>query len=187
MVAPPAAQTQAKGTTVSEIKGIIVPRLIDMSKVKPMPKKWFWHNKIPYGDLTVLAGLPKKGKSVITIYAAAHASQGKAWPDGTSCEHGSVLFFSGEDSISVCQKRLEANGADLTKIRILDGAQYFLPDGTEGTEMEITLSNLSVIESAINQTEQETGLPVGLVIIDPLSNFLGTANENNNLEVRRVL
>jgi len=45
-------------------KPIIVPRLIDLSEVEIKPIDWLWENKIPYGDITVIAGLQKQGKSM---------------------------------------------------------------------------------------------------------------------------
>jgi len=168
-------------------KNVIIPRLIDVSKIEVKPIEWLWYNKLPYGGMSMFAGLPKEGKSMLTAYIAARVSRGEKWCDGTDCERGSVIFFAGEDSPEEYARRLEANGADLTKIRILDGASL-LPEGSDKEiEIDITLARLDVIEAAIEMTEQETGLPVLLVIIDPISNFWGKVDENKNAEVRSVL
>jgi hypothetical protein len=167
--------------------GGIVPRLIDVSKIEIKPIEWLWRNKFHYGGLSILAGLAKQGKSMLTAHMAAVVTQGSKWCDGETCEQGSVLFFAGEDSPEEYARRLKANGADLTKIRILDGATLFSDDSSEGEEIGITLARLDVLEAAIDVTEKETGMPVRMVVIDPISNYWGTVRENNNAEVRSVL
>ena len=166
--------------------GIIVPRLTDLSKIEIKPIDWLWSEKVPLGDITLLAGLPKQGKSMMTVYMASIISRGWTWYDGSPCEQGSVLLFAGEDCPEEYARRLKGNGADLTKIRILDGAELIDESG-KSVEVGITLKSLDVIEAAIIQTEKETGLPVRMLVIDPISNFWGRVREHNNAEVRSAL
>jgi hypothetical protein len=71
-------------------------------------------------------------------------------------------------------------------VRILDGAELFTK-GAEAQETSFDLADIAVIEEAINETERQTGLPVKMIVIDPISNYWGDIRENNNAEVRSVL
>lgn len=179
--APPAAG-EKKSTGFS-----YVPKLINPEHVKSVPIQWLWENKIPLEMITVFAGRQGGGKTFWSCFLAAVITNGWKWPDGTDSPMGSVLFFYGEDLIDKTMiPRLKAQGADLSKIRILDGFTEFL-DGKEVGEMELTLKAVEQIRGAINATEQETGLPVRLVVVDPVSNHWGGVKENDNAQVREVL
>lgn len=165
----------------------IKPKLIDPTKIEERKMRWLWFNKIALGALSVIAGNPGLGKSFWTCYMAAIITNGWDWADGAPCQKGAVVFFYGEDTIEDTYKqRLRANGADQSKIRFLDGAEL-ISDESEPEEIDFTLKNIDVIEKAMEQTEEETGLPVLMVVIDPISNFWGDINENSNSEVRSVL
>ena len=166
---------------------IIVPRLIDLSEIEIKPIDWLWDNKIPYGDITVIAGLQKQGKSMMTIYMARIITQGENWCDDSPCEKGSVLYFSGEDRVDEYARRLQVNGADLSKIRILDGANMLDPNSGARKEINVSVKSLDVIAAAIAATESETGLPVRMVVIDPISNYWDSVNEKDNAQVRNAL
>jgi len=153
------------------------PRLIDPSKLKPRKTSWLWKNKLALKRLNLVTGLKGRGKTFWTCYLASVITNGFDWPDGEPCERGSVLFFAGEDTIDEDYiPRLEANNADLTKVRFIDGDGFAL-----------TIKDLADIENTIKDTSEETGIPVRLVIIDPVSNFWGGISENNNSAVRSVL
>ena len=184
---------------------IISPRLVNLSEVEVKPVDWLWLNKVPYGDITVLAGLQKQGKSMVTVYMASVITQGTLWSDsstrepgsiilqgrnwcdGSPCERGSVIFFAGEDRKEEYVRRLNANGADLTKIRVLDGADMIDPNSGKSEEISVSVKSLDVIDAAIKLTEKETGLPVRMVVIDPVSNYWGNINEKDNVQVRSAL
>lgn len=163
------------------------PKLIDPSTLEEKETDWLWPNKIPAGELTLLAGMPGQGKTFWSCYLSAVITNGLQWPDGTTCRKGSVLFFLGEDSIDKTYKpRLRANGADQTKIRFLAGVELVEP-GREPKDTAFSMQSIDDIEEAIRLTEQRTGEPVLLVVIDPIANHWGGAKENENAEVRAVL
>ncbi|GHT47193.1 hypothetical protein FACS189454_09350 [Planctomycetales bacterium] len=85
------------------------------------------------------------------------------------------------------KNRFVANDMDEHKIRILDGARYFDETTGDGQETSFFLADTSVIKTAIDETEKATGLPVKMIVIDPISNHWGNIQENNNAEVRSVL
>lgn len=163
------------------------PRLIDPSTLKPRKIDWLWENKLPAKRLSLLTGLKGQGKTFWTCYLASVITNGYPWADGKHCERGSVLFFRGEDIIEEDYiPRLVANSADLTKIRFLDGFEV-LHEGKEPEEVAFSIGSTQKIEVAIAETQRETGFPVRLVIIDPVSNFWGEVKENSNAEVRSAL
>jgi 5S rRNA maturation endonuclease (ribonuclease M5) len=140
---------------------------------------WLWENKLPAGELCLLTGMAGQGKTFWTCYLAAQISNGWDWPDGSPCKQGSVLFFRGEDSIEKTIKpRLMANGADGSKIAVLDCLTNDEP---------MTLHETEIIRQCIKDTEEASGSPCRMVIIDPISNYWGHTQENSNGEVRIVM
>ena len=153
--------------------------VISFDEIEERETEWLWHNKIPAGELCLLSGLAGQGKTFWTCYLSAIISNGWNWPDGSPCPQGNVLFFRGEDSIEKTVKpRLRANGADMRHVMLLDG----LADDTV-----LTLHHVDAIFDAIRQSQEKNGLPVRLVIIDPMADYLGDTKENSNTEVRSVL
>lgn len=161
------------------------PRLIDPTKVEEEKDNWLWIDKFARGVLTMISGLPGIGKSFITTFLASTISTGRDWPDGTPCQKGSILLFCSEDRNSDITKRLLNNGADLTLIRIFDGVER-IEDGNAEDD-SFSFSSLDMIEEAMRNTEQETGYPIAMVVFDPISDYWGSANQNNNQTVRSVL
>lgn len=71
----------------------------------------------------MLAGNPGLGKSQIATSIAAIVSIGGIWPvDNIRCEPGNVVILSAEDDAEdTIRPRLEAAGADLSRVIILNG------------------------------------------------------------------
>jgi hypothetical protein len=102
-----------------------------------------------------------------------------SWPDKTFSMKGNVLFFRGEDSVEKTIKpRLIAQGADLSNVILLERAK---------DDRILTLHHTKVIADAMHQAQAYNGLPVRMVIIDPIADFLGETKENSNVEMRVVL
>ena len=55
--------------------------------IQPTRLRWLWPGRIPLGKVTVIAGDPGVGKSLVTIDMAARVSNGTQWPDGTDNAH----------------------------------------------------------------------------------------------------
>ncbi len=99
-------------------------KFIRAADVKPEPVRWLWDGRIPAGALTVIAGRPGQGKSLLSAYLAAKASQ-----------KGNVIFSSLEDApAQVLRPRLEAAGANLRRIIFWTPR---LPHGTDELEAAI--------------------------------------------------
>jgi hypothetical protein len=142
--------------------------------------EWIWRGRVPRGMLTVFAGDPKLGKSLTTIGMAAAVSRGVALPGDESPDSpGSVIILCAEDDVArTIVPRLKAAGADLNRVHILEAV--FLADGTEAWPS--LNRDLDAIEQAAASVED-----CRLIIIDPVSAFMGEIDDHKNTELRGVL
>lgn len=149
-----------------------------LADVRPERVSWLWPGYLPCGKLVVIDGDPGLGKSALTLDLAARLTTGQPFPDGSRPEPRGVLLLSAEDGLAdTIRPRLDAAGADLTKVLALTG----IPE-SDG-ERPVTLpDDLPIIEQAIQR------IAAGLVVIDPLMAFLaGTVNSFRDQDVRRAL
>ncbi|GHU72449.1 hypothetical protein FACS189450_10260 [Spirochaetia bacterium] len=152
------------------------------SEIKPEPINWLWKNRIAIGKLTIYAGDPGLGKSQGTLDLAARVSLGKAFPDGSPCMLGDTIILSSEDDPrDTIRPRLDALGADVSRISIIKGERA--PDGST---KPMNLLKVLTFMDAINQI-REKGHDFHLLIVDPLDGFLDGGDSNSNEEVRAAL
>ncbi len=152
--------------------------------------RWLWPNRIPLGKLTLLVGNPGVGKSFLTIYMAAQISRGRPWADTSAgCKPGTTIILTAEDDIGDTVKiRAEAGGADLTKIIALDAYTTTIVDEKTGK----TCSQVSGLydlskDLPVLAEEIKNNPDTRLVVIDPISAYMGGKNSNSNTEVREFL
>jgi len=166
-------------------KNALHPKLVLASDVKKQPTRWLWENKILRGALSLITGLGGVTKTYWTVYMASCITGGRNWADGSPCELGSVLFFYGEEGIAdVYLERFESNDVDQSKVVFWDG---MISEDGESSDVDVSLKMIAEIETAIKATAEKTGVPVQMVVIDPISNYWGGINENSNADVRSVL
>jgi putative DNA primase/helicase len=128
------------------------------------------------------AGVPGSGKSLIAGDIAARLSSGKNWFDCLNtfkpCE---TLFLAGEDDHNdTVVPRLQAAEADRGKIYLLKSVSV---GRTSPEEREFQFDqDLKQIDEFLAQSPD-----VRLIIVDPVSNYLGNAKMNVEQEVRSVL
>lgn len=178
----------ARANGKPEIRLDQAPSLLCMADVQPQPVRWLWPGRIPLGKLTIVDGDPGLGKSLITLDLAARVSCGGAMPDGAACDldgpAGVVLLTAEDDPADTIRPRLDAAGADCSRIVMLQGIRETttLPDGTEKTTTRLpTLGDIVALERAV----QEVGAK--LVIVDPVMAYTGKADSHVDSEVRAVL
>lgn len=186
------------------------PRLRRLSDVAPRETEWLWPGRVALGAVTVLAGDPGLGKSLVTLDMAARVSRGAAWPDEMKSAEGgvrsaegnatdragnsslppsalrlppsSVLLLSAEDDEeTTIRPRLDALGGDSQRIQMLDFIGGDRSDGPFARPFEIG-RDLDQLTAAVEQQGD-----CRLVVIDPISDFLGRVSENSNVDVRRLL
>jgi hypothetical protein len=147
---------------------------------------WLWPGRIPLGKLTLLAGDPGLGKSLVTLDIAARVSRGLPWPDCPLLSQpvGEVVLFNAEDDANdTIAPRLDLAGADDSKIILVEGVQVFDPNRDKQTKLYFSLEHhLPQLEQALR------GWPeVRLIVIDPISAYCGQTDSHNNAEVRALL
>jgi putative DNA primase/helicase len=159
------------------LAGGIVLRKV--SEVESKPIDWLWRGRIASGKVALLTGDPDTGKSFLTCAMAATVSRGFPWPDGATCEYGSVIMISSEDSIEdTIRPRLEAHDADLDKV-------HFIESVNRGRKKDCWFSiaeDLGALSEALDQVGDTR-----LVIIDPISAYLGDIDSHVNAQVRGVM
>jgi len=64
--------------------------LVRVADVARRPVGWLWPGRVPSGKLTLVAGDPGLGKSLLALDIAARVTRGLPWPDGEEVERGSV-------------------------------------------------------------------------------------------------
>jgi len=154
--------------------------VLHADQIETKPIVWLWANRLARGALTIISGLPGLLKSQITFYCAARISRGDLWVDGGQAPLGNVFILSAEDAAdTVIVPRLEAAGADLKRIRIIKASvierngknHYFkLQDDLDLVAEEITAWG-----------------NVALLIVDPVSAFMGSIDSHRTTDVRAVL
>jgi putative DNA primase/helicase len=111
---------------------------------------------------------------------ASTVSSGRLWPGGAANGHaGDVIILAAEDNAAdTLVPRLIAAGADLTNVHVVKAVK-----GDDGVERAF---NLAV---DLDRLEQEYDLQrVRLLVVDPVSAYLGTAKSTNHgADVRTVL
>jgi CBS domain-containing protein len=157
--------------------------LISLSEVQPERVEWLWPGYLPKGKLVTLDGDPGLGKSTITDYIAGVVTTGGLWPDGTCCDHpGAVLLLSAEDGLAdTVRPRLDAAGADVTKVHAIEGVPVVDEDGNTGLR-SLTLGDIKSLRSAI----EATGAVV--LIVDVLMAYLPSGSDaHKDQDVRAIL
>jgi RecA-family ATPase len=147
--ARPAHTPRSNRSRVDRLNG---RRPIRAAEVEPRPVDWLWRGKVPLAGLTVLAGEPGLGKSLLSILLAARLSRGHL-----DVREGPTLFLTAEDSREhTVVPRLMAAGADLDRV-------LFPPSGADGFEQLVHLpDDVEYLSDLVGETGTK------LVVIDPL-------------------
>jgi putative DNA primase/helicase len=162
---------EAGGASASTTRRRIVTR--SYAEVERSDLAWLWPGRFPLGKVSVLAGPPGNGKSLVTLDLAARVSRGSDLPDGAMAPLGSALLVSSEDDPSdTIRPRLEAAGADLSRVHELHVEHGWLSLRDDVSALEAKISELAEVR---------------LVVLDPLAAFLGGADSYANADMRQLL
>jgi putative DNA primase/helicase len=165
-------------TDTERASGLIVQRASD---IKPEPISWLWPERIAIGKLTLIVGDPGLGKSQLTAFLTAVVTTGDELPcrEGRA-EKGSVLIFSAEDDAAdTIVPRLQAAGADLDRVHIVSAVAT---DDGKSRRMFHLEKDLAHLEAELIKMRDTR-----LVIIDPITAYLGGVDTHRNSDVRGVL
>ncbi len=152
-----------------------------VADIEPEHIEWLVDESFPLGMLAVIGGQPGLGKSQISINLAAGVTTGKGLPGaGVFKDIGSVIILANEDDASrTIRPRLDAAGADISKIHIVEGV------AREGTEVDMFQLDSDIAD--LRMRALQIG-DVKLIIIDPPSAYLGTKVDSyKDSDVRGVL
>ncbi|MQA15522.1 MAG: AAA family ATPase [Pseudonocardiaceae bacterium] len=145
--------------------------------IEMRPVYWVWEQRIPSGELTLLAGRESAGKSTVAYQLVADITRG-VLSGRYEGQPRNVLVVASEDSWEqTIVPRLKAAGADLSRV--------FRTDITtaEGVSTELSLPHdLEATERAVT----EHG--IALILLDPLmSRLAASLDSHKDAEVRRAL
>ena len=177
-VAPPVANDQEVRKHIKKLDAILRPatapavataNLTSVSNIAEEKVTWLFQDWIPAGKVSVIIGEPGLGKSLLTLDIAARLTSGREMPISTpnTRPKGNVLLFSAEDNVSdTIRPRLAAAGADLSRVHLFPtGGQ---PQFNDCRTLVTLIRDLSA----------------ALVIIDPLSAYLGGRHISNHEQIR---
>jgi hypothetical protein len=156
-----------------------------MANIEAKPIDWLWPGKIARGKVTMLAGNPGLGKSQVTASLAAIITTGGQWPvDRIRCKPGSVVFLSAEDDAAdTIKPRLLAAGADVGKVFVVDAVQDGFNAAGEPVARHFNLkADLGKLGALLDRLSD-----VAMIVIDPVTAYLGDTDSHKNAEVRALL
>ena len=155
--------------------------LLSRNAANIMPEKidWLWTGRLARGKHSCIAGEPGTGKSQLSIYITGIITSGGDWPcDEGQAPRGSVIILSAEDGAAdTIIPRLMAVGADLNRVHLVSAVRH--PKGRRNFSLQ---TDIQLLEQKITEVGD-----VALVIIDPVSSYLGATDSHKNAEVRGVL
>lgn len=153
------------------------------STVVPKRIEWHWPGRIPKGKITVVCGNPGVGKGLISCDLAAVATTGRDFPDaknGNKPMEVAMLFCEDGEADTV-RPRLEAAGADLDKVYFIESTLQPSMAGEKARMLALDRDIAALEEMLVSHPE------IKLVVIDPVSSYLGAARMEKEQEIRRVL
>jgi hypothetical protein len=136
--------------------------------------RWLAPGRVPLGKITALVGLPGQGKTTLTLDLAAAVTRGASWLGGAATDPaGSVLVNLEDGRGDTLRPRLEAAGADLARVLVLQeigDRPFTIPD------------DLELLERSCRR------MAARLVILDPLMAALsGRVDSHRDADIRRAL
>lgn len=165
---------KAERVTKPPADGVV---LINGAELKPEPVRWLWHEWLALGKMALLAGAPGQGKTTVAMAFVATVTAGGRWPDGSRCEPGNVLIWSGEDDAAdTLLPRILASGGDRRRCFFITGTRK---DGeTRSFDPARDIADLQAAAERIGG--------VTLIVVDPIVTAV-TGDSHKNTEVRRDL
>jgi putative DNA primase/helicase len=149
--------------------------------IVPEAIQWLWPGRIAVGKQTLIAGEPGLGKSQIAISAVAAVTRGGYWPCGEGkAPSGKAIFLCAEDDPGdTIVPRLMAVNADLRKVGFITAVRVGCTGGLRSFNLQ---ADLALLEAQIVQLGD-----VRIVVIDPISSYMGKIDSHKNADVRSVL
>ena len=151
------------------------------SALTPKRLRWLWRLRLPLPGLSLGAGEPGLGKSILTVGLASDVTRGRLDGDLRG-QPRDVLVATAEDNFdSVVWGRLVAAGADMDRVHRVHVEDH------DGEELLTLPDDVAEIEARCEELAAR-GRPVALVVVDPVTAFIGGGvDTHRDAAVRRVL
>lgn len=173
------------GMAVFSDDGTFTPVWCSMADIAEEPVDWLWENHFPLGMVSLIVGEQGSGKTYIAMDMIARVSQGTLWPDGFSkAPLGNAILLSAEDHPrKTLKKRLRVAGADCRRVKLFQGVEE-LDQNTRDRRIIMFDAGRNLIALDLLLL---ANAPCPLVIIDPITAYMGDADQNSNADVRAAL
>ncbi|MBN2701177.1 MAG: AAA family ATPase [Methylothermaceae bacterium] len=158
-----------------------VAKTRQFASIEPQEIQWLWPTRIALGKLTLFAGDPGLGKSMLSASLAAYVTTLREWPDGAECEHpGDVVLISAEDDpADTLRPRLDAAGADVSRVHLLE---YIEEETKEKIKRRsFSIADVEALDGLMSKIKAK------LIVIDPISAYLDGTDSHKNADVRALL
>ena len=157
--------------------------IVRTADVAPRQIRWLWEPRIARGKLTLFAGDPGLGKSMLSCALAATVSTGGCWPDNRAkAETGNVILLSAEDAVDdTIRPRLDAAGADCSRVFCAEMVREWDEEGSHCRSFSLE-KDVDLLRNGIRQIGGAQ-----LIVIDPISAYLGGTDSHKNADVRAIL
>lgn len=167
----PERELKTIASSVSRYPAKELPQTIPFSDIPEELLEWLWYPYICLGTLGLLDGDPGDGKSQFMAWLCARISRGHTLPNGEKIKPGNCFLFNFEDLPgAVIKRRLEANGADLSRVFI------------QSRRFQLTQELVDWLDGEVAEKEP------CLIILDPIQAFMtGDFDSSNNVAVREFM
>lgn len=159
------------------------PAVTKLSSVSPTKVRWLWTDRLALGKLTLIAGDPGLGKSYLTLDLAARVSSGTPFPGDAAGKYGNtprqvILLSAEDDPADTIRPRLDAAGADCDNVLLMHGVR--LHENERAVNLREDVKHLEhLVVSMAGECR--------LIVIDPISAYLGDDEGHSNTKVRNML
>ena len=149
------------------------PVVLNLADVRPEKVRWLWGERVPLGKVTIFAGDPGLGKSFVGLWLVAEV---------TRQGFDAIILSAEDDPADTLRPRLDALGADVSRVHILKAVQMTDEHGEQKERMLRLDRDIEQIAETIKQRPQTV-----LVVIDPLSAYMGGIDSRSDEQVRSIL
>lgn len=153
----------------NELQPDVALELVRASEIEPKEVKWLWYPYIPFGKVTLLQGDPGDGKSKLMLSISALLSKGDELPfsEDEKTEPMTIIYQTTEDDAddTVVPRFLSSDGNPDNLIFIKEDKK-----------------NLTFGDDRIRRAISESGAK--LLILDPMSSYIGECSLNSANETR---
>ncbi len=173
------------GVTTDDDDDTYTLRVQRLSQIKMKKMAWLWPDKVPSGKVTIISGKAGKGKTLCLIDWLSRVTTGSDWPDGSKNTYGPrrVMFCSAEDDAADTMKpRFVAAGADLDKVLIPKVFGRLKDSNSEFNAILNVKRDLPIVAKVVAENPD-----IAVLVLDPLTSYLGGANLNKDEEIRPLM